>query len=1016
MNIHALIPLIATIAYIPLIVILLSNRPWQRQQRLFFLVLIPAMMWSLTDVFFRSSFFMEYETKLVLVKAVICLVIVMVVQFHYFLCCFFRPQRIKVPVAYVFVVGTVALAALGYIPEDVVMPANGIHVINVDYGIWILAIGLLILCTLAARDVSSLMRRRKTSPDPSERNQIAYLLVATFVMIVFLFSSFAPGAGEYPLAHIGNLFTACILTYAVLAHRLVDVRVVFRRGLTWAGYYGLGVGLFALLLFLIQRFAPIEIDFATLALAFGIGMPIIIFLAHRVRGPWREGMERALVRERYHYRRELADLTAKAHGVPSLQEFGSELVSLLSQSIDCRRACLLLPQAESQDFSARFAHPPVEDNPMRKLILRGDSPVLTWLKEKAQMLPERNLSILPEFAGMWQEEREDIGSAEVEIFVPLMNEGELVAVLVVGSKQNNQLYTVEDMDLVEFVSRNVAASMKKEYVHEQERERDEELTIINRLTTVITSSVNVQGIFAAFADDLKEFVDVEWATAALIQGEQLYVLALSSTIGSAWETGELIPLKGTGTERVCQEKKSLYEADLARHYRFWTGERHLKQGIRSIVYLPLVAEGRAIGSLILGTRRPDAYTPRQIRVLEHLAWQIAMPIQNSQLYAKVEKSSRIDELTSLFNRRHFEEQLNAAIAVHSRYGGVFSLLLLDLDGFKTYNDIYGHPSGDEVLRRIGGMVKDSIRSADQAFRYGGDEFVVILPQTTVDDACTVGERVRAQIAAEMKEKEIAVTCSIGLASYPSDGLMSSELVTAADTALYYAKRTGGNRVYLSSKILSEPAPDSGIYTRGSGLSAVYALAAAVEARNPYVYGHSRKVSAYAVALAEAIGLSPDEVTRVSTAALLHDIGKIAIPDSILNKKGKLRPEDWEIVKCHPRLGANIVANVPSLVPCRDGILYHHEWWDGRGYPDGLKGEAIALDARILAIADAFDAMVSSRPYRDAYCHEKAIEQLRKAAGTAFDPKLVEVFIGIVQAVYLETVKVGEDPGSEQPDS
>jgi putative nucleotidyltransferase with HDIG domain len=200
------------------------------------------------------------------------------------------------------------------------------------------------------------------------------------------------------------------------------------------------------------------------------------------------------------------------------------------------------------------------------------------------------------------------------------------------------------------------------------------------------------------------------------------------------------------------------------------------------------------------------------------------------------------------------------------------------------------------------------------------------------------------------------------------------------------------------------------------LSAVYALAAAVEARDPYVYGHSRKVNAYAVALAEAIGLRPDEVSRISTAALLHDIGKIAIPDSILNKKGKLSPEDWEVIKSHPRLGANIVANVPSLVPCGDGILYHHERWDGSGYPGGLKGEAIPLDARILAVADAFDAMVSSRPYRGPFPHEKAIEALQKAAGVAFDPKLVDVFIGLVEAGYPEKVKVGEDSGSEQPNS
>ena len=262
------------------------------------------------------------------------------------------------------------------------------------------------------------------------------------------------------------------------------------------------------------------------------------------------------------------------------------------------------------------------------------------------------------------------------------------------------------------------------------------------------------------------------------------------------------------------------------------------------------------------------------------------PLRLAKLYAQVEQRSRIDELTGLFNRRHFEERLKEEIGRHSRYGNVFSLLLLDLDNFKTYNDIYGHPAGDILLNQIGKIIKGSVRSADQAFRYGGDEFAVILPEAAMDDAYVVAERVRVQIAKEMEEKESAVTCSIGVAVYPADGMISGELVTVADTALYYAKRTGGNRVYLSSRILSEPVDDGGTYARHNGLSAVYALVSTVEAKDPYTYGHSRKVNTYAVALAEAIRLPPEEVSRISTAALLHDIGKIGVPDKVLNKKGE----------------------------------------------------------------------------------------------------------------------------------
>jgi diguanylate cyclase (GGDEF)-like protein len=550
--------------------------------------------------------------------------------------------------------------------------------------------------------------------------------------------------------------------------------------------------------------------------------------------------------------------------------------------------------------------------------------------------------------------------------------------------------------------------MEKEYFLEQLREQDEEITLINRLTAIITSSVSIQAIFEAFVQELKKAVNIDWTTIALTDGNELYFSALSSNIGSPWQREERIPLKGTATEWVTRERKSLYEADLTRSCRFWTGEHHLKQGIRSIVYIPLLVEANAIGSLILASCQPNTYGFKQIRLLEQVALQIAAPIENIQLYTKLEQRLRIDELTGLFNRRHFEERLKDELKYHSKYEKEFSLLMLDLDSFKTYNDTYGHPSGDKLLGEIGGIIKNSSRSVGQAFRYGGDEFVVILPQTVRDDAYVIAERVREQIADEMEKKAITVTCSIGLASYPADGVTSDQLINAADTALYYAKGTGGNRVYISSKILTEPAMEAGIDARSRGLSAAYALASAVEARDPYTYGHSRKVNAYSVALAEAIGLSPDKVTRISTAALLHDIGKIGISDKVLNKKGPLSKEDWRAIKSHTRLGASIVGNVPGLVSCLPAILYHHEMWDGNGYPERLKGENIPLEARILAIADIFASMTSPRSYRDALSDEQALEEIRRGAGTQFDPKLVKFFIDVVNAGVPNTEETGRE--------
>jgi len=1009
MNIQTIIPLIATIAYIPLFVILLSNRPWNRKQKFFFLFLMAAAFWSFSSFLHRSN--LGIQSKELEVKIVLCIAIWMVVQLHYFVYSFYQYERIKAPWTYLFLVATIILAALDYIPKEVTVTTSGI---SVDYGRWILAIGLVFLFTIGTKDIYSLIQKYRLSPDPAERNQIIYLLAAIAILTVFLLSSFfSPHLDEeYAVSHVGNFAIACVLTYAVVTLRLLDIRVVFRRAFINGVVYGSGLGIVLLVFWLVHKLGSIKPDIASLTIAIAFGIPFILLLSYTVGSRWRAKIEEVFIGARYSYRRELFQFITRIHNIRTMEQFGSEFISLLSQSIDCRGACLLLPQAEDGAFMARFIYPPVEDNSMKKLKLRSDSPVVTWLKRESTVLPKRNLTILPEFQSIWEGEREEMQSAGVEIFVPLINMGELGAVLAVRESRNGKLYTVEEIDLLESISAQVAATMEKEYFHEQLREQSKEITLLNRLTAIVTSSVNIETIFEGFAQELNKVVDFEWAEISLIDGNELRVLALSSTTGSPWQREERTPLEGTATEWVCREKKTVYEHDLARHHRFWTGENYLKHRIRSVVYLPLSIKDQGIGSLIVVSNRPDAYSAKQIRLLEQVALQIATPVENSQLYARAEQRSRVDELTGLFNRRHFEERLKEEISRHSRHGDALSIFMIDLDNFKSYNDIYGHPSGDILLNQVGKIIRSSVRNADQAFRYGGDEFVVVLPQTAMNDAYVVAERVREGVSEEMKQKEIAVTCSIGLASYPSDGVISGELVNAADTALYFAKRTGGNRVYLSSKILSEPLDEAGIYARRNGLSAIYALASTVEARDPYTYGHSRKVNTYAVALAEAIGLSPDEVSRVSIAALLHDIGKIGVPDKVLNKKEKLSEEDWEAIKAHPRLGANIVGNIPNLVPCLSGILYHHERWDGGGYPEGLKGEEIPIEARILCIADSFAAMASARPYRPALCSEKVVKELRRCGGSQFDPELAGVFIGIIEAGSPEKVKIGQDPPSK----
>jgi len=435
------------------------------------------------------------------------------------------------------------------------------------------------------------------------------------------------------------------------------------------------------------------------------------------------------------------------------------------------------------------------------------------------------------------------------------------------------------------------------------------------------------------------------------------------------------------------------------------GKYHIGQGVRSIAYLPLIAGGKVIGSLIIASCHPDAYGQRHINLLEQLVSQIAMPIENSRLYAKVEQRARTDELTGLLNRRSLDEVITSEIGRHSRYGGVFSLIIFDLDSFKTYNDNHGHLAGDKLLGQISSIMKGVIRSADQAFRYGGDEFAILFPQTTIKDAYQVAERLRKRVASEVKTGYMPLTVSLGLASWPVDGIGVNEIIAAADTALYQAKRSGGNQSHRASGAMlvsDDTMIGCGSTKDSKDLSIIYALAATVDAGDHYTCSHSKKVSEYAVALAEALNLEPLEINKLGTCALLHDIGKIGISDEILNKQYELNAEEWKAIKAHPQLGATIVSHVGNLAPYILGILHHHERYDGSGYPRGLKGEEIPLEARILAIADAFAAMTSERPFSNALSYEEALEEIKRGAGKQFDPKLAEVFLSIAQTTAVTT--------------
>lgn len=431
----------------------------------------------------------------------------------------------------------------------------------------------------------------------------------------------------------------------------------------------------------------------------------------------------------------------------------------------------------------------------------------------------------------------------------------------------------------------------------------------------------------------------------------------------------------------------------------WQTEKEQVTGAGIGFLHPIKSRGKLIGILELGHKLGGGpYSHEDLDLVSGIANQAGIIIENAQLYTQATYRATTDELTKLYNHRNFHERLEQEIARGSRFGTTFSLIMLDLDLFKAYNDIYGHLAGDQLLRKIGQAMENSIRAIDLAFRYGGEEFAVILPETRLDDAYRVAERIRKTIESRTSFREMPVTASLGIASWPNDGVMKEEIISRADSALYRAKQTGRNRTCLSSDVLKPQTPEIGaeLEAQPRALSIIYALAATVDAKDHYTYGHSRKVSEYAVALAEMLKLPTDRVDTIRAGGLLHDIGKLGVPDSILTKAGPLDDDEWEPIKSHPELGVEILKRVIDLVNCLPAILHHHEHYDGSGYPKGLKGESIPLEARILSVADAYDAITSPRPYRAQLTSEQAIAELKRCAGSQFDPKLVEKFCKVLQ--------------------
>jgi diguanylate cyclase (GGDEF)-like protein/putative nucleotidyltransferase with HDIG domain len=380
-------------------------------------------------------------------------------------------------------------------------------------------------------------------------------------------------------------------------------------------------------------------------------------------------------------------------------------------------------------------------------------------------------------------------------------------------------------------------------------------------------------------------------------------------------------------------------------------------------------------------------------------------LTNATRYQQARLSSLTDALTGVGSRKLLEDKLQAECARAERYKRPFSVAIIDFDHFKMVNDVLGHATGDEAIRRLAACMKTEKRVPDVLARYGGDEFVILMPETKATDARVLLERIRVRAQAIRLPQDTSVSISCGVAESDLESNDPRDVMRRADLALYDAKNSGRNCVRIWDATMAQLLNANDIeidriktlQRRVAGLSekaekmfmeSIWGLVQALEAKDIYAKTHTENVMHYAVGIAQTMGLGPKHVDLIRRAAMIHDIGRIGIPDAILCKPDELTPHERAMVEQHPMIAVRILEKMSFLEREVMIVRHHHEKWNGQGYPDGLAKTAIPVGARVIGAADMFDALTATRAYHAARSVAEALRILTDSAGYELDPDVV----------------------------
>ena len=597
-------------------------------------------------------------------------------------------------------------------------------------------------------------------------------------------------------------------------------------------------------------------------------------------------------------------------------------------------------------------------------------------------------------------------------------------VMVAQSTEREFVFEQRDVDVLMTAAGQVSVAVENARLFAEEQRRSRHLAFLNNISRTVISSDDPVHMLGQIVGEIQKNFSFDHIGIGLLDYGTKEIEIKAEAGATAHAMGKRVPL-GIGI--------------LGRVAR--TGERALVQNgseghigailpeSRSVLCIPITYGETLLGALNIESRNESPFTPQDVLILNTLADLLATALHNAFVFQKLQQQSITDGLTGIKTRRFFWEALTAEWKRASRSGRPFSVVLIDLDKFKEVNDTMGHFEGDLVLARVGRLLEQKSRQSNVVARYGGDEFIVLMPETGPEQAQVLAERLRHWLTTDPMLNEHHITGSFGVASFPTHGFSIEDIIRVADAGMYVSKRSGGNRVsaaeafadgeefatqrqqisaYIEGFLQREHNGPEHLEELTSMLvkfcggeencnvallkESIEVLSRAAESRELRTSGHGDLVARYTEIIARALQLQAEETANLVYAARVHDVGKIFVPERILNKPGPLNDDEFFLVKMHARVGAEIIGILPRSAMMRQAIEHHHQRFDGTGYPEGLKGEQIPLWARIVALADAYANMVTEQSISAARTSEQALDELAKMSGTGFDGMLVRLLL------------------------